>query len=63
MKNYILVLSVHSFRIFMTHYICTGECNGVADQPGTCQAGDCSLSGQPLAECNCGDGSHGAEAA
>ncbi len=42
----------------MKHYICTGECGGVSDTPGTCQAGECSLQGQPLVECTCRDGKH-----
>ena len=41
-----------------THYICTGECGGVADKQGTCQATDCSKHGQPLQECHCEDGMH-----
>ncbi|MBI4130150.1 hypothetical protein HY468_02440 [Candidatus Roizmanbacteria bacterium] len=42
----------------MKHYICTGECGGVSDTPGTCQAESCSLHGQPLVECDCEDGEH-----
>ncbi|MDP3941643.1 MAG: hypothetical protein Q8Q49_05035 [bacterium] len=44
----------------MKHYICTGECEGVSDKPGTCQAESCSKFHQPLIECNCTDGKHGA---
>ncbi len=42
----------------MAHYICTGECAGVALEPGTCQAPDCSKKEQPLKECQCSDGMH-----
>lgn len=42
----------------MTHYICTGGCQGVAQQPGTCQAEDCPKHEHPLVECNCTDGKH-----
>lgn len=42
----------------MKHYICTGECGGVSDNPGTCQAEDCSKHGEPLVACNCNDGEH-----
>jgi hypothetical protein len=42
----------------MPHYTCTGDCKGIAMQPGACQAGDCGKSGQPLTECNCTDGQH-----
>ena len=41
------------------HYICTGECKGVSDNPGVCQAEDCEREGQPLIECSCTDGNHG----
>lgn len=42
----------------MSHYICKGECKGVSDKPGTCQAGDCSKHGQQLEACDCTDGQH-----
>jgi hypothetical protein len=42
----------------MKHFICTGECEGVSDQPGTCQSKECSLHNQPLVECKCTDGKH-----
>lgn len=42
----------------MTHYICTGGCNGVSDYPGTCQASDCVKHEHPLVACNCDDGKH-----
>jgi len=42
----------------MAHYICTGECQGVVMQPGTCQSPDCSRKGQSLFECDCTDGAH-----
>ncbi len=43
----------------MSHYVCTGGCGGVSDDPqGTCQAGECPDHGQPLKECNCVDSNH-----
>jgi hypothetical protein len=42
----------------MTHYICTGGCNGVSDTPGVCQSETCSLHKHELKECNCTDGQH-----
>lgn len=37
----------------MTHYICTGECGGVSEKPGVCNAQSCTKHNQPLVECNC----------
>lgn len=45
----------------MAHFICTGDCNGVSETPGTCQAPDCQQYSQALAECHCEDGMHGKE--
>ena len=42
----------------MTHYICTGTCNGVSDVPGTCQAKDCPKHEEMLQSCDCVDGKH-----
>lgn len=42
----------------MKHYICTGGCGGVSDQPGNCNAQGCPLYKKPLKECNCSDGKH-----
>lgn len=42
----------------MKHYICTGGCEGVSGQSGTCQAQSCLKYGQPLTECDCTDGKH-----
>jgi len=42
----------------MSHFVCTGECNGVSETPGTCQAENCSFYGVPLKECSCDDGQH-----
>ncbi len=42
----------------MTHYICTGECNGISEQPGMCQAIDCSKHDEPLVTCECTDDQH-----
>ena len=46
----------NKFMAHITHYICEGECRGVADKPGTCQAPECSKSGKPLIICRCKDG-------
>ena len=43
----------------MNHYICTGECAGISEQPGVCRSQTCSKRGQPLEECECRDGKHG----
>ena len=40
------------------HYICKGECGGVAEVPGTCQAQTCHGFMQPLTACTCTDGTH-----
>lgn len=42
----------------MTHYICTGGCNGVSDKPGVCQDEKCPKHGKPLTECGCTDNKH-----
>jgi len=47
-----------NFLIAMKHYICTGECRGVSDVPMACGAAGCHKKGEPLVECNCGDGKH-----
>ena len=46
----------------MTHFICTGTCKGKTDDAtvGTCQAETCDKYGEPLTECDCEDGEHGA---
>ena len=40
------------------HYICTGECEGVSEKPGTCQAKNCSMYKEPLIVCDCEDPEH-----
>lgn len=45
----------------MTHYICTGGCNGFSETPGTCQAPQCSKTTEKLTGCNCEDGMHSVE--
>lgn len=42
----------------MSHFICTGGCNGVAETPGICQAEDCPKHGEALIPCDCTDGEH-----
>ena len=46
------------YKNYMVHYICLGNCKGVAMESGTCQAIECSKYSAPLIECNCIDGSH-----
>ncbi|MBT3539266.1 hypothetical protein HOF40_03545 [Candidatus Parcubacteria bacterium] len=43
------------------HYVCTGECGGISQEPGICQAPDCPMHGKPLVECSCKMPSHGVE--
>ena len=45
----------------MTHYICTGGCEGVSATPGSCQADDCPHHRRALQSCDCTDGSHDGE--
>jgi hypothetical protein len=40
------------------HYICTGTCHGVSNQPGECKDDSCVAFGEPLEECDCDDGEH-----
>jgi len=40
------------------HYVCLGDCEGVSDKTGVCQAPSCITFGQPLSPCNCTDGKH-----
>jgi len=42
----------------MTHFICTGGCKGVSEEPKNCGAEDCPKHDQPLIECNCTDNKH-----
>ena len=42
----------------MTHFICTGGCEGESSNPGVCQAEDCKKEGEPLTECSCEDSLH-----
>ena len=43
----------------MTHYICTGGCEGVSEVAKTGGAETCSKHGDPLTPCDCVDGKHG----
>lgn len=45
----------------MTHFICTGGCEGVSAKPGSCQAEDCPKRRHALQPCDCTDGSHDGE--
>lgn len=40
------------------HYVCSGECKGVSDNPGSCRAKDCSKHEQKLKPCECEEGDH-----
>ncbi len=40
------------------HYICLGECEGVSNNPGVCQASDCNRYNEKLVPCHCADGDH-----
>lgn len=42
----------------MSHYICTGGCGGVAEEPGMCKVEGCPFYAEELEECNCEDGTH-----
>ena len=42
----------------MTHYVCTGDCEGESGAAGICQDEGCTKEGEPLLECNCEDGAH-----
>ncbi len=42
----------------MDHYICTGGCKGVAEEPGVCRAAECPRRGEALQKCDCEDGEH-----
>ena len=43
----------------MTHYICTGSCQGVSEEEGICLAEGCDKQYEMLEECDCTDGKHG----
>ena len=41
------------------HYVCTGGCNGVSEDPNAeCGAEDCAKCKHQLVACNCADGEH-----
>lgn len=42
----------------MEHYICKGECKGVAPSFGVCQTQNCSRYQMPLEKCDCDDHQH-----
>ncbi len=42
----------------MSHYCCTGGCQGVSGVPGTCQAKDCADYKKPLKKCDCTSPKH-----
>ncbi len=40
------------------HYVCTGTCKTVSDQPKTCSNTECTRNGQEFVACSCTDGNH-----
>jgi len=42
------------------HYVCRGGCGGVATEPKVCESEGCPMKNQPMEQCNCEDGKHGA---
>jgi hypothetical protein len=40
------------------HFICTGECKGLAVTEGVCNDKKCPRSGKDLTPCHCIDGTH-----
>jgi len=40
------------------HFVCLGECEGVSETPGTCQAVECENFNHDLVTCDCEDGMH-----
>lgn len=40
------------------HYICTGGCGAVVENPGTCQAMACPNYGHQFESCDCADNQH-----
>ena len=42
----------------MKHYICSGECGGVSEEPKKCGDETCSRYEKDLEECSCTDGKH-----
>ena len=46
----------------MTHYICTGSCNGVSPVAGTCQAESCEKYNADLTPCDCTEEAHAVSA-
>lgn len=49
---------VRNFLKTMPHYICTGSCGGVSDNPSVCTTEGCTKEGQSLKPCECTDGEH-----
>jgi len=43
----------------MSHYVCTGGCDGESTKPGVCEMEGCDKEGKPLIECTCDDSLHG----
>ncbi len=54
----ILFNHVNHVNTFMTHYVCTGGCDGVSDEPAACQLKGCIKYELPMAICHCTDGQH-----
>jgi len=41
------------------HYVCTGGCGFVSENPGKCPTLGCPRARNPLTLCQCSDGKHG----
>jgi hypothetical protein len=41
------------------HYVCTGGCGLVSNEPGKCTTAGCYRHRNPLTECKCKNGKHG----
>ncbi len=53
-----VIIKEDLLKILMSHYICTGGCDGVSRSPGVCQASTCAKYNKPLEACDCKDVKH-----
>jgi len=53
------VKKVKKLKLPIPHYVCTGGCNFVSNEPGRCPTPGCWRARNPLSECNCIDDKHG----
>jgi len=40
------------------HYVCSGGCGFISNDPGKCKSIGCIRARNPLSECKCADGKH-----